>query len=359
MLEIVESSPVRVKPACAFYNKCGGCNLQHIEYNAQLKIKENILKDSFLRIGGIEPSQSKQNTQIEVFSSSPFEYRNRMQFHCLRGLAKNSDSRKYGLKGRKSSEIIAVSDCPVAVSGIRELLTSFSPRSADLNINSFALPVEKDRFTVFSKDSVLLSEGGQQRGKIKLLDKEITVDSGIFFQSNCVMLEKLILQLREIAKEAAKSDSAAESNGTGRNFSMADLYCGAGTYALFLSDLFPKIILAEENKNAVSLARENLKGIDAEYFALRDTEWQKTIFKEKTAFGFVVVDPPRAGLAQKLALTLAQSKIPVIAYVSCDPASLARDAKILMNGGYDLTALKLFDFYPQTAHIESLAVFER
>ena len=79
----------------------------------------------------------------------------------------------------------------------------------------------------------------------------------------------------------------------------------------------------------------------------------------KNALGFVVIDPPRAGLAQKLAVTLAQSEIPVIAYVSCDPASLARDAKILMNSGYNLTALKLFDFYPQTSHIESLAVFER
>ncbi|MCL2174676.1 MAG: TRAM domain-containing protein [Treponema sp.] len=346
LLEVIESSPVRVKPACAFYNKCGGCNLQHIDYNAQLKIKENILKDSLLRIGGIKLFQ------IEVFSSPPFEYRNRMQFHCLRELAKNSDKRKYGLKGRKSSEIAAVTDCPVAVSEIREKIKS----------SSFVLPVEKDRFTVFSKDSVLLSEGGQQRGKIKILDKEITVDAGMFFQSNCVMLEKLILQLREIA------ENAADTAGADNNIAMADLYCGVGTYALFLSDLFPKIILAEENKNAVSLARENLKGINAEYFALRDIDWQKTLFKEQITknkeqrnneLGFAVIDPPRAGLAGKLALTLAQSGIPVIAYVSCDPASLARDAKILVNGGYDLKSLKLFDFYPQTSHIESLAVFER
>jgi len=350
LLEIIESSPARVKPVCEFYFKCGGCNLQHIDYDAQLKIKENILKDSLLRIGGIDPAQLKQRLQTEVFSSPPFEYRNRMQFHCMRELAKNSDKRKCGLKGRKSSEIAAVTDCPVAVCEIREKIKS----------SSFVLPVEKDRFTVFSKDTVFLSEGDRQRGKIKLLDKEITVDAGMFFQSNCVMLEKLITELREIAQDAV--------NKAGADTAMADLYCGVGTYALFLSDLFPKIILAEENKNAVSLARENLKGIDAEYFALRDIDWQKTIFKEQITknkeqrnnkLGFAVVDPPRAGLAQKLAVTLAQSEIPVIAYVSCDPASLARDAKILMNSGYNLTALKLFDFYPQTSHIESLAVFER
>jgi 23S rRNA (uracil1939-C5)-methyltransferase len=329
LLEILESSPMRVEKTCPFYGKCGGCNLQHIEYNAQLEVKTNILKDSFRRIGGLIPPEP------EIFASSPWEYRNRMQFHCVR--PEDGEKISFGLKG-DDGKIIAVSDCPVAVPGIRELL-----RQKD----TFQLPLEKDRFTVFSKDTLLLSEGGQQRGKIDLLEKNILLDAGVFFQSNCSVLEKLISELQKIAE------------GAPRNLPMADLYCGVGLFAVFLGGMFTKAVLAEENKSAVSLARENLKGANAEFFALRDTEWPLTFLRKKISFGFIVVDPPRAGLAPKLAVSLAQDGPPVLAYVSCDPAALARDSKILTGGGYKMQKLAFFDFYPQTSHIESLTVFTR
>ena len=344
ILEIIEPSPLRIKSICPFYDscgntfgKCGGCNLSHIDYNSQLALKVSILMDSFLRIGLLH--DASQLPQPEVFPSPPWEYRNRMQFHCFRQQAKGKDSLKYGLMGRRSREIIPVNDCPVAVPGIRNILNSSQGKE-------ICLPVEKDRFTVFSKDQTLLIEGSRRnKGRIKLLDKEIFVDAGLFFQSNCFMLEKLVLELRETAENAQ------------HNLPMADLYCGAGTFALFLGQIFPKVILAEENKSAISLARENLSGINAEFIALRDNEWQQCLLRKKEAFGFAVVDPPRAGLSPKLALALAQNGPPVLAYVSCAPPALARDSKILADGGYKLQQLKLFDFYPQTAHIETLAVF--
>jgi 23S rRNA (uracil1939-C5)-methyltransferase len=328
LLEITEASPARIEKTCPFYGKCGGCNLQHIEYDAQLKVKVNIIKETLRRIGGFVPPEP------EIFASSPWEYRNRMQFHCVR--PESGEKFNFGLKG-DNGEIIKVTDCPVAAPGIRELLRKKE---------SFQLPPEKDRFTVFSKDEVLLSEGGQQRGKINLLEKDILLDAGIFFQSNCSALEKLIPELRKIAEGAPK------------NLPMADLYCGVGLFAVFLSGMFPKIVLAEENKSAVSLARENLRGANAEFFALRDTDWPRALLRRKDSLGFAVVDPPRTGLAPKVAAALAQDGPPVLAYVSCDPAALARDSKIL-NGSYKLQRLIFFDFYPQTSHIESLAVFER
>jgi 23S rRNA (uracil1939-C5)-methyltransferase len=329
LLEVIEPSPVRIGGACAFYGGCGGCNLQHIEYDAQLAVKAAVLKDSFSRIGGFSPPEP------EIFPCAPWEYRNRMQFHCFR----NGNSPKFGLKGRRSGEIIAVCDCPIAEPGIRELLRTGG--------RAIIPPPEKDRFTVFSKDALFLSEGNIERGKLNLLDREISLDAGLFFQSNTAMLEKLVLELKKTAE------------GARRDLPMADLYCGVGTFAVFLGEMFPKTVLAEENKKSVSLARENLKGREFEFFALRDTEWEKTILRLKPAFGFAVVDPPRAGLAQKLACALAQGGPPLLAYVSCDAAALARDSKILTGGGYKLKKLSLFDFYPQTAHIESLAVFER
>jgi len=339
LLEIIEPSPSRVPSVCTFYGLCGGCNLQHIDYETQLAVKTSILKDSLTRIGGLQPPET------EVFSSPQWEYRNRMQFHCLRQRAKDSDIHQYALMGRKSGELIEINDCPVAVAGIRELLKT--PKGKKGEENKLPIPVEKDRFTVFSKDDVLLSEGGRQKGKINLLEKEISLDASLFFQSNCFMLEKLITQLRAIAADADNSKP------------MADLYCGVGTFSFYLKESFPKIILAEENKTAVSLARENLRGTDAEFFAVRDTNWQNDLLRRKDAFGFAVVDPPRAGLAPKTAAALAREGPPVLAYVSCDAASLARDSKILTNGGYKIKKLVFFDFYPQTAHIESLAVFKR
>jgi len=115
LLEIIEPSPVRCAPTCDFYGKCGGCNFQHIDYNAQLVAKAAILKDSFLRISGFEPPE------MEVFASPQWEYRNRMQFHCLRQAAKG-ESIGFGLKGRASGEIIPITDCPIAIPTIREIL---------------------------------------------------------------------------------------------------------------------------------------------------------------------------------------------------------------------------------------------
>jgi 23S rRNA (uracil1939-C5)-methyltransferase len=331
LLEIVEPSPVRVNSFCPFYGKCGGCSLQHIDYNAQLAIKAAILKDSFFRIGGFELDE----TQLEIVPSAPLEYRNRMQFHCLREKAKNGN-RSFGLKGRRSGEIIAVTDCPVAEKGIRKLLKEG---------RNLPLPPEKDRFTVFFFDDLFLSENGVERGKIRLLDRDIFLDAGVFFQSNISMLEKLVLKLIEIAETACTTLPAA------------DFYCGVGTFALFIREKFQKVILMEENKRAIGIARENLKGMNAEFFALRDTEWEKSVLRKKPGVGFAVADPPRDGLSQKFALYLAQHGPSLLAYVSCDAASLARDSKILLNGGYKLQNIILFDFYPQTAHIESLAVF--
>jgi len=328
LLEIVEPSAARVDAPCAFYGKCGGCNLQHIDYDAQLAAKAAILTEQFEKIGGFTPPQP------EIVPSPPWEYRNRVQFHCLRQKAKSGGA-TFGFKGRGGTEIIPVSDCPVACAGIRKILRG----------GKLPMPVEKDRFTVFAAGDLLLSEGGVERGKINLLEKEITVDAGVFFQSNIAMLEKLIAELRSCC---AAQDAP-----------MADLYCGVGTFALFLGDNFAKVLLAEENKKAVGLARENLKGRDAEFFALRDTDWERTVLRHSADLGFAVADPPRAGLALKLASFLARSGPPVLAYVSCDSTSLARDSKILTGGGYKLDKLTFFDFYPQTSHIETLAVFKK
>lgn len=374
-LEVIDASPCRVTPACAFYGKCGGCDLQHLSYHAQIEAKTSILTDSFRRIGGFEPPRPT------VFPSEPWEYRNRTQLHCVplpRG-GVQADGVSYngllGFKARKSGDIVPVSDCPVADPAIREIL-----RKSGRGEGALTPPPCKERFTVYGRNGLLLYEGGEReprtvnreplvrwfdgstvrRGKTRLLGRDISLDVSVFFQSNGAMLEKLIAGVKEAASRCA--------NGAERR--MADLYSGVGTFASFLSESFTHIDLMEENKHALILARENLAAGGAagagaacagpnphvEFFALRDTEWTKT---RRAPYGFVVADPPRQGLAPALAHRLAETGPPVLAYVSCAPATLARDSGILRHGGYELTELAFYDFYPQTSHIESLALFAR
>jgi 23S rRNA (uracil1939-C5)-methyltransferase len=173
------------------------------------------------------------------------------------------------------------------------------------------------------------------------------MDAGIFFQSNGAMLELLIEELLGLAAEADCS------------LPLADLYCGVGTFASFLGDRFSGVELLEENPAALDLARDNVRK-DARFFALSDNEWVKK--KEaagsagRDGYGLIIADPPRRGLSPAMRRWLARCPAPVLAYLSCDPASLARDYRDLSEG-WELAGLKLFDFYPQTAHIESLALF--
>jgi 23S rRNA (uracil1939-C5)-methyltransferase len=243
-----------------------------------------------------------------------------------------------GFNVRKSAELIPVSDCPIADKRIRRALVD----------GEILPPAFQDRFTVYGRGEMLLVEGSRiqtpAKGRMPLLGREILLDASVFFQSNAAMLEILLADLLQTAAQADTGLAAA------------DLYCGVGTFALFLSDIFPSLDLAEENRNALALARENLKGMQASSYALRDDRWLS--FLRGKRYGFMVMDPPRQGLSAALRSWLCREGPPLFAYISCDPASLARDSREILNV-YRLKSLSWYDFYPQTPHIESMAVFER
>jgi 23S rRNA (uracil1939-C5)-methyltransferase len=329
-VEIVEPSPQRVAPPCELYGKCGGCNVQHLSYSAQLAAKTAILEEAFTRIGGFPPSCLPQ---IKVFPSEPWRYRNRMQFHSTANGA-------WGLKARKTNEIVPVNYCLIADPGLKALLLNKN-RAA----SSQPKPSARKRLTVYARNGLLLSENEIRQGKTKILNRELALDIGVFFQSNGAMLEKLITDLREIV------------HAGDRSLPMADLYCGVGTFAAFLGESFPQVDLVEENKTALALARENLIPLFVDFYAQRSEEWAKNLPARR--YSFIIADPPRQGFSPSLTRQLAADGPPLLAYVSCDPATLARDSAILREGGYQLIDLRWYDFYPQTAHIESLAVFSR
>jgi 23S rRNA (uracil1939-C5)-methyltransferase len=333
LLEVLEPSPQRIEPPCPLYRVCGGCNFQHLSYEAQITAKESILRESFARTGALAVPE------IRTFASRPWEYRNRVQFHCL------PENRKTpGFREKNSKNIVPLADCPVADPGIRSALK-------DPEKKRLLPPLEKDRFTVYSKGDLFLSEGGVSNGMLAIgkndSQKELAIDAGVFFQSNFEMLELLLEDLKSLAQ---KCDSSLP---------LGDIYCGVGTFSSFLGGYFSQAELVEENKTALALSRKNVSVKDSLFYGLNVDNWTKRRKQLEKPWGLLVVDPPRTGLSVSLRRFLAKVRPETIAYVSCDPATLARDSRDLTAAGFRLEELSLYDFYPQTAHIESLAVFQK
>jgi 23S rRNA (uracil1939-C5)-methyltransferase len=324
--EVLEPSADRRVPACPLYGTCGGCSLQHLNYPSQLREKEGMLRDALIRIGGIACPPP-----VKTVPSPEYGYRNRVQFHGVPG------TNRPGFKARKSGKIVPLKDCPVADEGVRQALGG----------GRIAAPPGKRRFTVYSRNGLLLREGRDGPAAAAFLDREILMEAGVFFQSNAAALERLIPDLRALAGRADPSLPAA------------DIYCGVGTFAAFLGERFPRMDLVESDAAALNLARKNVAGPFTRYFPLTDEEWVQEIRRAPPSYGFAVVDPPRRGLSPSLGRWLAEQGPPLLAYVSCDPAALARDGASLCGGGYRLESAAFYDFYPQTAHIETLAVFVR
>jgi 23S rRNA (uracil1939-C5)-methyltransferase len=223
-------------------------------------------------------------------------------------------------------------------------------------LNAKKVPGTVFRWNVFGYGDLLLEEGGVERGEIILKDKKITVDAKCFFQSNVEALKELTAELLEkVSRVPARASVSSKVNEAGSH--ILDLYCGVGTFSVFLKDLFSGLDLVEENKTALALAVSNVgNGRECQFFAESCEDFVARHWKDKR-YDAVLCDPPRTGLSPAVADALVQHRPNRIAYVSCNPATLARDAKKLAQGGCTLESLSLHDFYPQTSHIETLAVF--
>jgi 23S rRNA (uracil1939-C5)-methyltransferase len=331
LVKIIEASRDRAEPPCALFGICGGCTLQHIGYAAQIEQKKKIVADSLRRIGGLDTPPA-----IRMVTSPQYGYRNRAELH--------TDGRITGFKQAKSAKIIPAHTCPAAVPVIRDHLQNAAEPSRARKGPPSQPP---KRYAVYGFDDRIAVEGSGAE-KLFVPGLDITMDARIFFQSN------LTLQTKLVADVAA----AAGTGGTA-----ADLYCGVGAFARSLSARFQKLCLVEENPAAIALARENLRGTPAkaEYYALSLEKYcaalEKNADPAAPRWDTAVADPPREGLCPPLVRLFARLKTPRVVYVSCNPATLARDAKHLREGGYTLDSITCYDFYPQTLHIECAAVF--
>ena len=321
LLDVRTASPHRVSPACPLAGICGGCDWMHIAHESQLECKREILRESLRRAGRVECGE------VGIEQGPPFRYRNRAQIHRdLEG--------RLGYKGARSDRIVPVATCPVVAAPIDGLLRAQGAAGRDSHV-----PNGLDRFVVFSNGQWIACEGldDDRELSVQVLGKPIRFSVGCFFQGNLAVLDRMV----SFALDGLAGDTAA------------DLYCGVGLFGALLSERFRKIVAVESGSLNTSFARRNIKSPDSEFFPMTVEQWIESGSARERPDA-VVVDPPRAGLGPEVRQRLCALKPPRLAYVSCNPVTLARDLGHLVRAGYALEGLRIFDFYPQTSHIETV-----
>ena len=371
MEQAMATAPERVPAPCPHFGACGGCQYQHAQYEAQLRFKQAILRETLER-GGVRAPE-----EIAVLAARPWAYRNRIR------LAFDAAGRP-GYRGRRSHQVIPIGECPIAAPVLvkaalyfaqiaRRLAPAFKPAEVSLfsDAEETALLVsvsaprpqeiqlERAAHALREKIPVLRGiqlpaedrRGGTPRGfaqwgqaslAYRAARFDYRVDQGAFFQVNRWLIDALV-----------------ERVAAGRNGALAwDLFAGVGLFARRLTAGFDRVIAVESSPAAADALKYNLAGTRAAPVLSSTLEF----LRRHAGAGrpdLIVVDPPRTGLGAETISLLAEIAAPALTYVSCDPATLARDLRALLAAGYGIGGVTLADLFPQTFHIETIADLRR
>ncbi|HEY7546123.1 MAG TPA: class I SAM-dependent RNA methyltransferase [Blastocatellia bacterium] len=330
--EIIRPSVDRRAPLCTHFGECGGCQLQHISYEAQIEAKSAFIRDSLRRIGHIE-----WKDDIEIRRSIEYGYRSRAQIK----VEKQGDRLRIGFNRRLSHSVCDIESCPVLTDEINSSLAQL--RSKLQSDNS---PAEFEIAAGDAGVSISPSLEGFTSSVIERRIGEYTYrfSPSVFFQANPNLLEGMII----------------EAVGEERGSLAIDLFAGVGLFTLPMSRLYKRVIGIEFDRDAVKLAEENLaenKIFNVEYHCAAVERWLKD-FSTAEAIDFILLDPPRGGAAEAIR-EIARLQPKRIAYVSCDPATLARDLRSLLDAGFELKRVVGFDLFPQTYHVETIVLLAR
>ena len=358
LVEVLEPSPERIAPKCKHFGVCGGCHYQHLPYQAQLSAKTEILRDQLRRIGKIENPPVKQI----VPSSTEWNYRNHVQFHLTR-------DGKLGYIDAQCRSVIPISECHLPELPLNILWPSleFDP-GLGLERVSLRLGVDDETMLVLESESpetpeleleanlsvvhltdndVVVMAGDDHltmRVNDRVNDRLFHVSAASFFQVNTEMAGKMAAHLLAYLRVSPAA-------------TLLDVYCGVGLFSAFFAPRLGRLIGIESSPSACEDFAVNLDEFDN--VELYEAPAEDVLPALDVKPDIAIVDPPRAGL-EKRSLDALLARGPArIAYVSCDPSTLARDAARLIAGCYRLVQVTPFDLFPQTYHIESISIFEK
>jgi len=326
--EIITPSPVRVEPPCPYFGRCGGCDFQQLTYEAQLAAKAEMIRDCLHRIARLE------NVPEIAVVPSPREWRYRMRATWQI----DRDKRTVGYYERGSRRVCDVANCAVLQPELEEKLEQV--RATDWR----EFPPELKHLDVVAGENGVsfapsFAEFHTNELSFRVGDDVYQYNAEAFFQINPSLLGPLI--------DFALADVAGER--------VLDLYCGVGLFTLPLARRFEKAVGVESNPAAVRFARRNLQraGLtNARVIHAGVAEWFKGANMDRV--DFVLLDPPRAGAESAVIKGIIELQPTQISYVSCDPATLARDLRKLLGAGYFLDSIMAFDLFPQTHHVETV-----
>jgi len=356
IVEVLQAAPERITPRCKHFGQCGGCHYQHISYKMQLTAKADILRDQLQRIGKIE----NPPVQETVASPNEWNYRNHIQFHL-------DNHGKPGFQASASNQVIPISECHLPESPINSFWPQleFEPDNGIDRVSirkgisdelmlvlesdspeTPALEIEADISAVHVFEDHVLVLAGNDAIMIQVLDREFRVSPTSFFQTNTGMAEKMVKHIL---------DRLPISQST-----ILDVYCGVGLFSAFIAPRCKQLIGIESSPSACDDFTVNLDEFDnVELYEGLAEDILPDLESRDANPDTVLVDPPRAGVEREALAAIVKSNPKTIVYVSCDPSTLARDAKRLIDSGYKLLDTTPFDLFPQTYHIESISFFEQ
>ncbi len=342
--EIITPSPHRVEPPCPYFGRCGGCDFQQLTYQAQLEAKVEIVKDCLRRLARIENIPEVRITP----APNPWHYRARAQWQY------DAVRQRLGYFESGSRHVCDVASCAVLAPQLESTLENLRTQMQEGSLPDGA----RDFRAVVGDEGVSVSPplDGKRVADISrtIHGETYRLNAESFFQTTDGLLPDLI-------------DAAI---GGANGGSGLDLYCGAGLFTLPLARRFKHVIGVESDSVAVSFACENLANaglnnadvvksdVGVWLEGVRRGDSAKISERSATALqgqvDFVLLDPPRTGAESRVIAGVLGLKPRRISYVSCDPATLARDLKKLSAGGYHLTSISAFDMFPQTHHVETV-----
>lgn len=352
VVRVLEASPQRVTPPCPYFGPglCGGCQWQHIDYPAQLAFKEKIVRDQLARFGGLD------NPLVLpiIASPEPWAYRSHATLHP-------TDSGRLGYVRTDGRSIIPVDTCLIIRPELVDALQSLAPDDiAGAKRVRLQAGSGDDVIVIAAADESLADEETSPPAPAVEPDEAVSAPSatveyvihgrtfqvtgGSFFQVNLPQAATLVeLVLRRL-----------ELTGDGR---LLDLYAGVGLFTAFLAAEARQVTAIEASMTAARDAQVNLAPFGNVLY-IGDTV-ENALPNVSGSFDSVVVDPPRSGLSRRVLAGLVERDPARIVYVSCDPASLARDTKALVEAGYTFIDAQPLDMFPQTHHVETVATFTR